>query len=134
MCTFAFHAPAIGVRLVHFGVGFPEDLRFEQLDEDSDWWLLALELPNASRLEYKLEVRDSFGTRVVEDPLNWRAASHPFGANSVCEAAGYATPEWSIARDDVPTRFDPGRVVAQRRAGPPGDGVDLPARRVRSRP
>jgi enterochelin esterase-like enzyme len=103
LCTFAFHAPAIGVRLVHFGVGFPEDLRFELLDENSDWWLLSLELPRASRLEYKLEVRDSFGTRVVEDPLNWRAASHPFGANSVCEAASYATPEWSIAREDVPT-------------------------------
>jgi enterochelin esterase family protein len=103
LCTFAFHAPAIGVRLVHFGVGFPEDLRFELLDENTDWWLLSLELPVGSRLEYKLEVRDSFGTRLVEDPLNWRAASHPFGANSVCEAAGYATPEWSIARDDVPT-------------------------------
>ena len=74
-----------------------------QLDENSDWWLLALELPHASRLEYKLEVSDSFGTRLVEDPLNGLAASHPFGANSVCEAAGHATPEWSIARDDVPT-------------------------------
>jgi enterochelin esterase-like enzyme len=102
-CTFAFHAPAIGVRLVHFGVGLPDDLHFELLDDERDWWLLALELPRASRLEYKLEVHDSFGTRIVVDPLNWRAASHPFGANSVCEAAGHTTPEWSIARDDVPS-------------------------------
>jgi enterochelin esterase family protein len=103
LCTFAFHAPAIDVRLVHFGVGFPDDLRFDLVDEEREWWLLSLELPHGSRLEYKLEVRDSFGTRVVEDPLNWRAASHPFGANSVCEAAGHVTPAWSIARDDVPT-------------------------------
>ena len=27
-CTFAFHGPAISVRLVHFGVGLPVDLAF----------------------------------------------------------------------------------------------------------
>ena len=40
-------------------------------------------MPHGSRLEYKLEVTDSFGTHLVEDPLNDRHASHPFGANSV---------------------------------------------------
>ena len=69
MCTFAYHGPVISVRLVHFGIGFPSDLCFEPVG-DSEWWLLALAIPDGSRLEYKLEVVDSFGTRLVEDPLN----------------------------------------------------------------
>ena len=95
MCTFAYHGPVISVRLVHFGVGFPSDLCFEPVG-DSDWWLLALAVPDGSRLEYKLEVVDSFGSRLVEDPLNPVGASHPFGANSVCEAAGYVVPSWAV--------------------------------------
>ena len=103
LCTFAFRGPAIGVRLVHFGVGLPDDLSFELARaRTATGGLLTLAMPYGSRLEYKLEVTDSFGTRLVEDPLNRLTASHPFGANSVCEAAGYATPEWAIERDDVP--------------------------------
>jgi len=105
-CTFAYRGAVISVRLIHFGVGFPDDLDFEQV-ADSEWWLLALRVPLGSRLEYKLEVTDSFGTTVVEDPLNDRHASHPFGANSVCEAAGYAEPRWVVTDPDVPA----GRLV-----------------------
>jgi enterochelin esterase family protein len=105
-CTFAYHGPVISVRLTHFGVGFPDDLDFEPVG-DSDWWLLALDVPPGSRLEYKLEVTSSFGTTMIEDPLNERRASHPFGANSVCEAAGYAEPPWVVSDPDVPT----GRLV-----------------------
>jgi enterochelin esterase-like enzyme len=94
-CTFAYQGPIITVRLVHFGIGFPGDLCFEQVG-DSDWWLLALAVPEGSRLEYKLEVVDSFGSRLVEDPLNGLVASHPFGVNSVCEAAGYVVPDWAV--------------------------------------
>ena len=94
-CTFAYHGPVITVRLVHFGIGFPGDLCFEQVG-DSEWWLLALAVPEGSRLEYKLEVVDSFGSRLVEDPLNGLVASHPFGVNSVCEAAGYVVPDWAV--------------------------------------
>jgi enterochelin esterase-like enzyme len=110
-CTFAFRGPAISVRLVHFGVGLPGDLCFALVDEErgceglggaEEWWALTLAMPHGSRLEYKLEVVDSFGTRLIEDPLNPTTASHPFGANSVCEAAGYATPDWAVAREDVP--------------------------------
>ena len=50
--------------------------------------MLALEVPDGTRLEYKLDVVDSFGNRFIEDPLNPNVASHPFGANSVCEATG----------------------------------------------
>jgi enterochelin esterase-like enzyme len=99
-CTFAFNGPVISVRLVHFGIGLPDDLAFEPIGE-SGWWLLALGVPEGSRLEYKLEVVDSFGTRLVEDPLNPVVASHPFGANSVCEASGYFVPDWAIPGPEV---------------------------------
>jgi enterochelin esterase-like enzyme len=109
VCTFAFRGPAIAVRLVHFGVGLPDDLAFQPVGrsgcesaDGDEWWMLGLRFPRGSRLEYKLEVTDSFGTRLIEDPLNQRTASHPFGGNSVCEADGYATPDWAITRDDVP--------------------------------
>jgi enterochelin esterase-like enzyme len=99
-CTFAFNGPVISVRLVHFGIGLPGDLSFEPLGE-SGWWLLTLKVPEGSRLEYKLEVVDTFGTRLVEDPLNPSVASHPFGANSVCEAFGYAAPDWATSDPGV---------------------------------
>jgi enterochelin esterase-like enzyme len=102
VCTFAFSGPAIGVRLVHFGVGLPTDLSFNPVGSESGWWLLALRFPHGSRLEYKVEVTDSFGTRLIEDQLNPRLANHPFGANSVCEVAGYAEPDWAIEHDGVP--------------------------------
>jgi enterochelin esterase family protein len=101
VCTFAFCGPVISVRLAHFGVGLPEDLAFEPLEE-SEWWVLALALPDGTRLEYKLDVVDSFGNRFIEDPLNPNVASHPFGANSVCEAFGYVEPLWAQQADDVP--------------------------------
>jgi enterochelin esterase-like enzyme len=112
-CTFAFRGPAISVRLVHFGVGLPDDLRFQNVGGEEPessglggaqdwWWLLTLQFPRGARLEYKLEVTDSFGTRLIEDPLNPRSASHPFGANSVCEADGYQQPAWAVERPDVP--------------------------------
>jgi enterochelin esterase-like enzyme len=99
-CTFAFNGPVISVRLVHFGIGLPDDLAFEPTGE-SGWWLLALSVPEGSRIEYKLEVVDSFGTRLVEDPLNPSVASHPFGVNSVCEARGYVAPDWALADPTV---------------------------------
>ncbi len=100
-CTFAHHGPAIDVRLVHFGVGFPADLRYDAVD-DSDWWLLTLAVPDGSRIEYKVEVVDSFGTHLLEDALNDRQAAHPFGANSVLEAEGYTEPAFTAADPDVP--------------------------------
>ena len=87
--------PRDRVRLMRFGVGCRRIC--VRAGRESEWWLLALDVPHGSRLEYKLEVTDSFGTTVVEDPLNGRHASHPFGANSVCEATGYAEPLWVVS-------------------------------------
>lgn len=100
-CTFAYRGEVIAVRLVHFGVGLPGNLDFEHLG-DSDWWLLALTMPAGARLEYKLEVVDSFGTHDVDDPLNPHDADHPFGSNSVCLAGGYHLPDWAVAEEGVP--------------------------------
>ena len=91
----------ISVHLAHFGVGLPTDLSFDQLGE-GEWWVLALAIPDGTRLEYKLDVVDSFGSRFVDDPLNPNIASHPFGVNSVCEACGYVEPLWAQYADDVP--------------------------------
>jgi len=106
ICAFAFARAAEEVRLTHFGVGLPADLDFEPLGE-SDWWLLALRVPAGSRIEYKLEIVDSFGVRFIEDPLNPQGATHPFGANSVCTATGYERPDWTHPDPAAPS----GRIV-----------------------
>ena len=69
VCTFAFHGPAISVRLVHFGVGLPT-ISASAARRGPAVVAAHPRLPHGSRLEYKLEVTDSFGTRLIEDPLN----------------------------------------------------------------
>jgi enterochelin esterase-like enzyme len=101
-CTFAYHGPVESVRLVHFGVGLPADLAFEPLG-DTEWWVLGLAVPCGARIEYKLEVTDSWGQRLIEDPLNTCVATNPFGANSVCEAWGYEVPSWAQGHSGVGT-------------------------------
>ena len=101
VCTFAYAGPVEAVRLVHFGVGLPDDLSFEPVD-DSEWWVLPLAVPDGSRVEYKLEVLDSWGHHLDNDALNPNVATNPFGANSVCEAHGYAPPLCASYADDVP--------------------------------
>jgi enterochelin esterase family protein len=61
----------------------------------TDLWYLVLDLPAGARVEYKLEVADGAGVHTIEDPLNARRANNPFGANSVCLAAGYELPRWA---------------------------------------
>ena len=101
VCTFAYAGPVEAVRLVHFGVGLPDDLSFEPVD-DSEWWVLPLAVPDGSRVEYKLEVLDSWGHHLDNDALNPNVATNPFGANSVCEAHGYEPPLCASYADDVP--------------------------------
>src|SRR5207237_965481 len=42
-----------------------------------------------------LEVEYRGMTRLVRDPLNPKIANDPYGANSVCHATGYQTPDWT---------------------------------------
>jgi enterochelin esterase family protein len=96
-CTFFYKGAADAVELVHWGVGLPPDLRFTNLP-GTELWYLALRLPPGSRVEYKLQVAEPGGHRMMEDPLNPLRAHNPFGANSVCLAAGYQAP-WCVEPD-----------------------------------
>ena len=92
--TFAYRGDVDDVHLIHFGIGLPEDLAFERLP-DSNWWLLALTLPTATRLEYKLHITEGDHRYDTEDPLNSFEARNPFGQNSVCRSYGYSVPPWA---------------------------------------
>ena len=99
----------------------------------ADWWLLGLRFPPGSRFEYKIEVTDSFGTHLIEDPLNPTVARHPFGGNSVCEAEGYHEPGWATSRPDVPAGTLVERGFDSAALGRYAAGVGVPARRIRRR-
>lgn len=99
--TFAYRGAADSVRLVHFGSGLPDDLSFVRV-ADSDWWLLALDLPEGTRLEYQIEVRHGDRHDVIEDPLNPFEARNPFGQNSVCRSLGYTVPPWALNDPEAP--------------------------------
>lgn len=102
VATFAYRGGADSVSLVHFGIGLPDDLFFERL-HGSDWWMLALGIPNGARLEYQLQVTEWNQPRTICDPLNPFEARNPFGQNSVCRAHGYAVPPWALNDPAAPT-------------------------------
>ena len=91
--TFAYRGAADSVRLRHWIYGLPASQRFERLGE-SDLWLLTIDVPLHSRVEYKIEVRRDGRRRLLRDPLNQHLAHDPFGANSVLQGDGYERPEW----------------------------------------
>jgi enterochelin esterase-like enzyme len=93
-CTFAYRGQADAVNLRHWVFGLPSSQPFERV-ADTDLWALVLELPENSRVEYKLEVLANGQSQWIEDPLNSRRARDPFGANSVVHTLGYETPEWT---------------------------------------
>jgi len=99
-CTFVYRGPAETVRLRHWIFGLPSADPLHPV-EGTDLWYDVVELPEGSRVEYKLEVTRGGETEWIRDPLNPRLAHDPFGANSVCHAAGYETPEWVRPRSDV---------------------------------
>ncbi|HED64138.1 MAG TPA: enterochelin esterase, partial [Planctomycetes bacterium] len=57
-------------------------------------WHCGIDLPEGSRVEYKIELR--FGERsiLIQDPLNPHLARDPYGANSVVHGTGYEVPDW----------------------------------------
>lgn len=91
--TFLFRGEADAVRLIHWVWGLPSAPEFSRV-AGSDLWYLVLDLPASSRIEYKLAIEQSGSRQLVQDPLNPRQATDPFGANSVLQTAGYETPEW----------------------------------------
>jgi enterochelin esterase family protein len=93
-CTFVYRGDADSVRLRNWIYGLPSSPPFRRLS-GTDLWYITLELPEGSRVEYKIEVTENGTTQLIEDPLNPLQAHDPFGANSVCHAAGYEIPEWT---------------------------------------
>jgi enterochelin esterase family protein len=97
-CTFAYHGPAVEVRLRHWVYGLSTSEPLRRIPGTDLWWYV-LEIPDGSRIEYKLEVRRGADVEWIQDPLNPRQARDPFGANSVAYGPGYEVPVW--------TRLDP---------------------------
>ena len=99
--TFLYHGAADRVELRHFIYGLPASKPVRRVGE-TDYWYLVETLPYGSRVEYKIDVVTGEDHRWIRDPLNPHLARDPFGANSVCQAAGYETPEWT--REDPDAR------------------------------
>lgn len=93
--TFLYHGQADSVSLQHWVYGLPSRLELQRVGK-SRWWMLSLDLPRRSRIEYKLVVRRHGHEEWLLDPRNERIAHDPFGGNSVVHMTGYEEPEWSL--------------------------------------
>ena len=91
--TVVWRGDAESVSLRHWVYGLESSTSLLRLGQ-TDLWYLVLEIPEFSRVEYKLEVHRGGGSQWIEDPLNPNRARDPFGANSVVHGAGYAVPSW----------------------------------------
>ena len=94
--TFIYRGMVDEVRLRHWIHGLSSSTPFTRI-EGTDLWTNELELPEGSRVEYKLEVSVHGNWRLIQDPLNPHLAHDPFGANSVVHAKGYEIPDWTPA-------------------------------------
>ena len=101
LVTFVWHGNATAVNLRHWVYGLPASQPFRRI-ADTDLWALTLELPDNSRVEYKIEVLRGRYAEWVQDPLNPKHARDPFGANSVCQTRGYEVPAWTNENEDAP--------------------------------
>ena len=98
--TFYFRGDADEVRLRHFIFGLPTSQPLVRIP-NTDQWILTVEIPPESRVEYKFEIIHGEKGRWIQDPLNPRLAFDPFGANSVCHGEGYESPKWTQEQPDV---------------------------------
>jgi len=126
--TFVYRGAADAVFLQHWIYGLPSAQPFVPV-VGTDFWYLIQEIPVRSRVEYKLEVQQGENSRLIRDPLNPELAHDPFGANSVCQGADYAAPEW--IRADAEARsgtIEPMRVRSQALGREEEVSIYLPAR------
>jgi len=93
--TFLFRGEAQEVTLHHWIHGLPGQLPFRRL-RHGELWVLQIDLPGRSRMEYKLGVSTYGRGTLLRDPLNQHEARDPFGANSVVYGAGYMPPDWTV--------------------------------------
>jgi len=92
--TFVFRGEADDVHLRHWVFGLPSSVPLARV-RGTDLWYHVLELPEGSRVEYKLEVTRGREVQWIQDPLNPHLARDPFGANSVAHGPGYEVPAWT---------------------------------------
>lgn len=92
--TFVYRGEADAVLLQHWIYGLGSAQAFTRI-QGTDLWFLVMELPESSRVEYKLIVSRGDQQRLIHDPLNPYRASDPYGANSVVHASGYVVPDWT---------------------------------------
>jgi enterochelin esterase-like enzyme len=93
--TFVYHGEGQEVTLQHWIHGLPSSLPFRRL-RHSNVWVLQIDLPPGSRMEYKIGVMQFGRGTLLRDPLNRHTARDPFGANSVVYGDGYQPPEWTV--------------------------------------
>lgn len=105
--TFLWRGEADEVLVRHRVVGLPDPLALRRV-KDTDLWYVTAEIPEGSRIEYQFEIaRGEHRESHLNDPLNPKLANGPFGASSVCAAAGYAVPDWCLPDPEA----RPGEVV-----------------------
>ena len=92
---FVFQGAADQVHLQHWVYGLPSRFPLQPIPH-TEWWYLELELPEYSRIEYKIAVSRGGHEEWILDPRNARRAHDPFGANSVVQMTGYVEPAWSF--------------------------------------
>jgi len=93
--TFVYRGTADAVRLRHWIFGLTTSQPFVRLP-GTDLWYRTVEIPDDSRVEYKIEIVEGGHTRWIEDERNPHHARDPFGANSVLTARGYEVPAWGV--------------------------------------
>lgn len=131
--TFVYHGAADEIRLRHWIFGLPTSQPFQRA-EGSDFWYLEMELPEMSRVEYKIEKVNGENVEWIMDPLNPRVARDPFGANSVCHGEGYEVPEWTLPDPEARAgTIDELRLHSQLLGGTRRVALYLPARFRRRR-
>jgi enterochelin esterase family protein len=106
--TFVFRGHVDEVRLRHWIHGLPQAQPFHHI-AGTDLWFLAVDVPDGSRMEYKLEVVDGQEHRLIQDPLNDQVALDPYGVNSVVYTSGYVVPDWTLPDPEA----RPGELVEQ---------------------
>jgi enterochelin esterase family protein len=96
--TFVYRGQASAVELIHWIYGLESSMPFQRV-AGSDLWYLSMDVPEGSRIEYKLGVVHGAQQALIRDPLNPKLARDPYGANSVVQGSGYFVPDW-IHEDD----------------------------------
>ncbi len=131
--TFLFQGEGQEVTLQHWIHGLPPSLPFRRL-HGTDVFVLQVDLPAGSRMEYKIGVQMYGRGALIRDPLNPQSARDPFGANSVVYGEGYRPPEWSVEDPDARQGSIEDRSIRSAAFGGTRDvQVYLPARFRRTR-